>query len=130
MLCSKAKTLCIEDLDVKGMMANRKLSRRIADQGFAEFRRQIEYKSQIYGTDVAVADRWFPSSKTCSSCGWEKDNLTLSDREFVCESCGLAIDRDHNAALNLLSSAGLARSHACGDSSSVEMGYPSLGTGR
>lgn len=130
MLCSKAKSIVIEDLNVKGMMANRKLSRRIADQGFFEFRRQAEYKSKIYGTDVVVADRWFPSSKTCSSCGWKKDGLTLSEREFVCEACGLAMDRDHNAALNLLSRVGLTRIHACGDSSSGEMGYPSLGMGR
>ena len=82
------------------MIANRKLSSAISDLGFYEFRKQLEYKSAIYGTTIEIVDRWFPSSKTCSACGCVKEKLSLSERVFEC-SCGLAIDRDFNAAINL-----------------------------
>ena len=91
----------IEDLNVSGMLKNRKLSRAIADVGFYEFRRQIEYKARDAGCSVLVVSRWEPSSKTCSRCGWLHPDLTLADRIFVCRECGLIIDRDLNAAQNL-----------------------------
>lgn len=91
----------IEDLNAAGMLANRKLARVVSDASFGELRRQLEYKSAWYGTDLVVADRWYPSSKTCSSCGGVKNDLTLSDRVYKCASCGLVLDRDSNAAINL-----------------------------
>ena len=91
----------VEDLNVKGMMSNRKLSKAVADASMGELRRQIEYKAQWYGSSVYVADRWFPSSKMCSNCGEVKSDLTLSDRVYRCDCCGFEIDRDLNAALNL-----------------------------
>jgi len=93
------QNIAIEDLNVSGMLKNHKLARSIADLGFYEFRRQLEYKSKIYGNVLFVADRFFASSKTCSQCGIKKD-LSLKDREFSC-GCGLKIDRDLNAAINL-----------------------------
>ena len=100
-LSRENQTIVIEDLNVKGMLANRKLSRAIIDIGFYEFRRQLEYKSAIFGTKIIIADRFYPSSKTCCECGWIKQDLTLKDRVFHCDSCGQSIDRDLNAAKNL-----------------------------
>ncbi|GAA3455221.1 IS607 family element RNA-guided endonuclease TnpB [Dactylosporangium matsuzakiense] len=94
-------TVVVEDLNVTGMLANRKLARRIADAGFAEIRRQLAYKTGWNGGRLLVADRWYPSSKTCSGCGTVKTKLFLAERAFTCEACGLLIDRDRNAALNL-----------------------------
>jgi putative transposase len=94
-------TVVIEDLNVSGMMANRKLSKAIADMGFYEFKRQLEYKCKLYGSQLVIVDRWFPSSKTCSNCGHKKEFLSLSERTFKCESCGFEADRDLNASLNL-----------------------------
>lgn len=91
----------IEDLNVSGMMANRKLSKAIADMGFYEFKRQLEYKCQLYGSQLKIVDRWFPSSKTCSNCGYKKESLQLSERTFNCENCGFECDRDLNASINL-----------------------------
>ena len=91
----------IEDLNVRGMLANRHLARAIADVGFGEFRRQLEYKGEWYGCQILVADSFYPSSKTCSDCGWINADLTLADREWVCAECRTVHDRDHNAALNL-----------------------------
>ncbi len=91
----------IEDLNVSGMLKNRKLARSISDCGFYEFRRQLEYKGLRYGCTIVIADRWFPSSKTCSCCGWYNKDLTLKDRTFKCKDCGVEIDRDLNAAINL-----------------------------
>jgi putative transposase len=91
----------IEDLNVRGMSANRKLARAVMDGGFFEFRRQLEYKARIYGSRVVVADRWYPSSKTCSCCGVVKPTLALSQRTFNCDDCGFEADRDVNAAINL-----------------------------
>ena len=93
--------IVVEDLNVKGMLGNRKLARALSDAGFGEFRRQLEYKCRWYGSELVVADRWFPSSKTCSSCGAVKAELQLGQRTFRCESCGLVLDRDLNAAINL-----------------------------
>ncbi len=94
-------TIVIEDLHVAGMIRNRCLARRLAGLGMAELRRQIEYKAADAGVRVIVADRWYPSSKTCSACGAVKAKLTLAEREFVCDTCGTRIDRDVNAAMNL-----------------------------
>ncbi|MGA4731952.1 IS607 family element RNA-guided endonuclease TnpB [Micromonospora taraxaci] len=94
-------TIVVEDLNVVGMLANRKLARHIADAGFAEIRRQLAYKTGWNGGRLLLADRWYPSSKTCSGCGTVKTKLTLSEREYTCEACGLVIDRDRNASLNL-----------------------------
>lgn len=93
--------IVIEDLNVSGMMANHKLAKAIADMGFYEFRRQLEYKCELYGCELVIANRWFASSKTCSSCGTKKEKLSLSQRVFKCHNCGLEIDRDLNAAINL-----------------------------
>ena len=100
-LAKGSAVVVIEDLNAAGMLRNRKLARYIADAGFGELRRQLEYKAAWYGTELVVADRWFPSSKTCSGCGVVKADLTLSDRVYECTSCGLVIDRDLNAAVNL-----------------------------
>ncbi|MEU8301618.1 IS607 family element RNA-guided endonuclease TnpB [Micromonospora sp. NPDC048909] len=94
-------TVVVEDLNVTGMLANRRLARHIADAGFAEIRRQLAYKTTWNGARLLVADRWYPSSKTCSGCGAVKAKLALHEREYTCEACGLVIDRDRNASLNL-----------------------------
>lgn len=99
-LTKTKSVVVIEDLNVSGMMKNRCLSRAISDVGFHELRRQLEYKGGWYGCQVIVADRFFPSSKTCCKCGRVRSDLTLSDRVFVCP-CGNEIDRDLNAAINL-----------------------------
>ena len=93
--------ICIEDLNVSGMMKNKHLSKAIQQQCFYEFRRQIEYKSEWNNIQVIIADRFFPSSKLCSCCGTIKKDLKLSDRIYECKECGNKIDRDYQAALNL-----------------------------
>ncbi len=100
-LVRTAATIVIEDLNVAGMLANRHLSRAIADLGFFEFRRQLEYKTAMAGGALIVADRWFPSSKRCSVCDTKNETLKLSDRDWTCLSCGTTHDRDENAAVNL-----------------------------
>lgn len=92
--------ICIEDLNVSGMMKNKHLSKAVQQQGFYEFRRQIEYKTMWNNIPVVIADRFFPSSKLCSCCGSIKKDLKLSDRIYKCE-CENIIDRDYQAALNL-----------------------------
>ncbi len=94
-------TVVIEDLHVAGMVKNRRLARHVADASFAQIRRQLEYKTEWRGGRLIVVDRWFPSSKTCSACGAVKAKLALSERTYVCTQCGLALDRDVNAARNL-----------------------------
>ncbi|WP_344233295.1 IS607 family element RNA-guided endonuclease TnpB [Kribbella hippodromi] len=94
-------TVVLEDLNVAGMLKNRRLARRIGDAAFGEIRRQLTYKTEWNGGRLVMADRWFPSSKTCSGCGVVKAKLLLSEREYVCDSCGLCMDRDENAARNL-----------------------------
>jgi putative transposase len=111
-LSRKNQTVVVEDLLVSGMIKNRKLSRAISDSGWGEFRWQLEYKLKLYGGRLVVINRFFPSSKLCSGCGSKKDSLALSTRTYVCEACGMSLDRDHNAAINILA-AGLAVS-ACG----------------
>lgn len=98
--------IVLEDLNVAGMLQNHSLARAIADVGFAELRRQIEYKAEALGIKVIIADRFFPSSKTCSNCGAIR-TLGLSERVFVCPDCGFTLDRDLNAARNLANYGGL-----------------------
>ncbi|MFO1373944.1 MAG: RNA-guided endonuclease TnpB family protein [Agitococcus sp.] len=98
---TRFNTVVLEDLNIQGMMKNRKLSRAIADVGFYELRRQVEYKAKYYGSRVVYADRFYPSSKLCSVCGFKHEGLTLKDREWDCPECGIHHDRDVNAALNL-----------------------------
>lgn len=100
-LCRENQAVAIEDLNVSGMLTNEKLARAISDVGFYEFRRQITYKAARYGMRLVVADRWFPSSRLCSACGWKNVALTLNDRTWNCCGCGSTHDRDLNAALNL-----------------------------
>ena len=101
LLVNNYDVICIEDLNVSGMLSNHKLAKAIYDTSFSMFRSMLEYKCKWYGKELVVIDRFFPSSKTCSKCGWKKDDLTLSDRVFKCENCGIEIDRDLNAAINI-----------------------------
>jgi putative transposase len=119
-LAKTKSVLVIEDLHVAGMLKNHHLAQAIGDVGFYEFRRQLLYKARWYGSRVILADRWEPSSKRCSGCGWLDDNLTLSDRTFHCEACGLVLDRDLNAAVNLekLADSSPDSLNACGVASS------------
>ena len=94
-------SIVIEDLNVKGMMKNKHLSEKIKEAKFYEFRRQLEYKCKWNNVNLIIANRWYPSSKLCSSCGNRKKKLSLSERIYVCEECGCVIDRDYNASLNL-----------------------------
>jgi putative transposase len=104
--------IVIEDLNVRGMIHNRRLAKAISDCGWGEFRRQLEYKAAMYGRRLIVIDRWYPSSKTCSACGHRLAELSLATRTWRCPSCRTLHDRDINAAKNILA-AGLAVS-ACG----------------
>jgi putative transposase len=114
-LAKNHSLVAIEDLNVRGMVKNHCLARAISDVGFAEFRRQLEYKCNWYGSKLVVVGRFFPSSKICSGCGHIKERLALSERVFRCEQCGLEIDRDLNAAKNLLVAAGSVETlNACG----------------
>ncbi|MFE3052422.1 IS607 family element RNA-guided endonuclease TnpB [Nocardia sp. NPDC059239] len=130
-LASRCGVVVVEDLNVAGMLKNRRLAKHIADAGFGELRRQLGYKTRRHGGTLVVADRFYPSSKTCSSCGFVKAKLTLSERIFVCGRCGLVLDRDLNAARNL---AKLASTQSCGgtvnmpDGNRVRPGSPGSGT--
>lgn len=100
-LANKYSEISIEDLNVAGMVKNHALAKAVMDSSFAEFRRQLEYKTARTGARLHVIDRWYPSSKTCSRCGRVKAKLSLSERTYSCDSCGLVIDRDLNAAINI-----------------------------
>jgi len=119
-LTKNKSSIVLEDLCVSGMMKNGRLSRAIADLGLFEFRRQIEYKGKWNACAVGFADRFYPSSKRCSSCGKIKKDLQLSDRIYVCDGCGNEIDRDLNAAVNLLNyfTVSSTGNHAFGERSS------------
>ena len=93
--------ICIEDLNVSGMLSNHKLAKAISDTSFYQFRTMLEYKCKWYGKELSIIDGFYPSSKTCFNCGWKKGDLALSDRIFECENCGIKIDRDLNAAINI-----------------------------
>ena len=100
-LCRENQAVAIEDLNVRGMLANARLSRAIIDVGFYELRRQLQYKAARYGTHIVLADRWYPSSKLCSGCGARNGVLALGERAWTCAGCGAQHDRDVNAAINL-----------------------------
>ena len=101
MIAGNYRTVCVEDLNVAGMVKNRCLARSVSDASLGEFRRQLEYKTARSGAALRVVDRWFPSSKTCSNCGVVKAKLSMSERTFNCYACGLSLDRDLNAAVNI-----------------------------
>jgi putative transposase len=116
--------IALEDLNVAGLMRSRKAAQAIADVGMGMFREQMIYKSDWYGSQVHLVDRWYASSKQCSGCGHVKEKLALSSRTYRCQSCGLTMDRDLNAAKNLAAiardptetTASSAESEACGES--------------
>ena len=117
-LTRRFELIGIEDLNVKGMLSNRHLSRSVSDMGFFEFRRQLDYKARDTGSLVVMADRWFASSKTCSYCGWKLEELPLSVRSWTCPNCGAEHDRDVNAAKNLKEYAVSSTVSACGEEGS------------
>lgn len=117
-LTRRFHTIGIEDLNVRGMVKNRHLARSIADMGFFEFRRQLEYKAAMRGGQVVVADRFYASSKTCSACGHELEALALSVRSWTCPACQAPHDRDVNAAVNLKNMAVSSTVSACGEEGS------------
>lgn len=138
-LATRSSVVVIEDLNVSGMSKNHALARRILDEGWGEFRRQLTYKCEWYGTGLLLAPRFFPSSQTCSGCGARR-KLTLAERSYGCEACGLVIDRDENAArvlaglgtdvCEVLVAARCAETlNACG-ASSAGPGFGSGGTAR
>jgi len=113
-IVKRASVLVLEDLNVTGLKKNHCLAKAVSDASFGEVRRQLEYKARWRGVPVILADRWYPSSKTCSSCGCVKAELSLSERKYCCEGCGLVLDRDHNAAINLKNLAVESTVTACG----------------
>jgi len=98
---TKPSRIVMESLNISGMMKNKHLSKAIAQQGLFEFKTMLQYKSNKHGIEFVEADKWYPSSKTCSECGYVKTKLSLSEREYRCEYCGIEIDRDRNASINL-----------------------------
>ena len=98
---TKPSRIVMENLNISGMMKNKHLSKAIQQQGLYEFSKFIKYKAERQGTEFVEADKWYPSSKTCSECGYVKAKLSLSEREFRCECCRAVIDRDKNASINL-----------------------------
>ena len=101
-LASTFSEICIEDLNTAGMVKNHHLAKAVSDAAFGEFRRQLEHKTARTGTRLHVVDRWYPSSKICSKCGRVKAKLSLAERVYRCDCCGLVMDRDLNAAVNIL----------------------------
>ena len=100
-LIDENQVICMEDLNVKGMLRNHKLAESIQELNFGEFKRMLEYKANWYGRKLVFVDRFYPSSKTCNHCGYINKKLKLSDRQWVCPDCGEIIERDYNAALNI-----------------------------
>jgi putative transposase len=115
-LAQRYGTIVAEDLNVAGMARNRRLAQAIYDAGFGQALRMLDYKTARNGGRLIKAGRWFPSSRTCSGCGVVKAKLTLSERTYVCGACGLVLDRDVNAAVNLLklAASGAESLNACG----------------
>jgi putative transposase len=116
-LAKTKAVVVIEDLNVSGMLKNHHLAQAIGDVGFYEFRRRLPYQAAWYGCQGVVASRWEPTSKTCSGCGWVHSHLTLMERMFQCQACDLVLDRDPNAAINLVQLAGSSSDsqNACGE---------------
>jgi putative transposase len=116
MLAGRYETVATEDLNVAGMVRNRRLARAIIDQGFSSAVMMLDYKTTWRGGRLVKAGRWYPSSKTCSGCGAVKAKLSLAERTYVCDACGLVMDRDVNAARNLLklAASGAESLNACG----------------
>ena len=100
-LIDENQVICMEDLNVSGMLRNHKLAGSIQELNFGEFKRMLEYKANWYGRKLIFVDRFYPSSKTCNHCGYINKKLKLSDRQWVCPNCGEIIERDYNAALNI-----------------------------
>ena len=123
-LAASYGTVVVEDLNVAGMLKNRRLARRVADAGFGLLRRQLAYKMAWHGGRLVVAGRFYPSSKTCSGCGAVKAKLSLSERTYRCGPCGLVLDRDLNAARNLAALAGGASSPSRGATVNEPAGNP------
>lgn len=116
-------TIVIENLNVSGMLKNHRLASAIADSGFYEFRRQLDYKAERYGSKVVIADRFFPSSQLCSRCH-HKQKMPLYVRTYECQSCGFEADRDFNASVNLENytiTAGSSSVSACGDLDNLKL---------
>ena len=101
-LINENQVICMEDLNVKGMLRNHKLAESIQEMNFGEFKRILEYKANWYNRKIVYVDRFYPSSKTCHNCGYINKQLKLNDRQWVCPQCGAVIERDYNAALNIL----------------------------
>ncbi len=125
-LARSKSEVVLENLNVSGMVQNHHLAQAIMDVGFSEFRRQMVYKGQWYSCQVILADPFYPSSKRCSQCGHNKVEMSLSERVYVCDHCGLMIDRDLNAAINLeqLTTGSSPEKYACGES--VSPGYQAV----
>jgi putative transposase len=117
-ITKRASVIILEDLNVVGMLKNHRLAGALSDAAVSELHRQIRYKASWKGVTVQTADRWFPSSKKCSGCGHIKTKLLLSERVFRCEACGLVIDRDLNASVNLKNLAVSSTVAVCGEESS------------
>jgi putative transposase len=126
MLADNFDVICIEDLNVTGMLKNHKLARAIQNCGFGRFRILLESKTKARGKTVIIVDRFFPSSKLCSNCNEKNTSLTLSDREWVCSICNAKHDRDVNAAINLKNKAVSYTATACGESKDSFMSNDSL----
>ncbi len=126
LLARTKSAVVLEDLNVSGMMKNHALAQAIADVGFYEFRRQMEYKGQWYGCQIILAPPFYPSTKRCSRCGHIRGEMDLSVRVYACDLCGLRIDRDLNAAINLeqLTTGSSPESYACGEN--VSPGYQAV----
>ena len=101
-LIDENQVICMEDLNVKGMVKNHNLAESICEMNFGEFRRMLEYKANWYNRKIVFVDRFYPSSKTCHNCGYINKELRLSDRQWICPQCGNMVERDYNAALNIL----------------------------
>lgn len=98
---NQVSTICMEDLNVEGMLKNHRLSSKIWDAAWSSIRKQLEYKCKWYGKNLVFVNTFYPSSRTCSCCGYIKEDLTLSDRDWVCPKCHVKHDRDLNASINI-----------------------------
>ena len=112
-ITKQASVIVIEDLNVAGMLKNRRLARSLSDASLSETHRQLKYKATWNGSELLQVDRYYPSSRRCSGCGTVKESLSLSDRTYRCEHCGIVIDRDLNAAINLKLWPHVAAASAC-----------------